>query len=307
MSSLHDALRDYLAMRRALGYQLKQQGQLLEDFVGFLERAGAERITTELALCWAKLPQDVQSYRWTVRLGMVRGFARYLATIDPDSEIPPRDVLPARQQRPTPHIYSSGEIQALMDAAGSLSPPLHAATHRTLIGLLAVTGLRLGEALGLERQDVDLDDGVLRVRGKDDKWREVPLHSSTINALTDYARLRDRHWPDPKTPAFFVCTTGERLKQWVVHKTFPQLIRQVGLEGCGQRARPRLHDFRHAYAVATLLDWYRDGENVDAKLPLLSSMLGHAKPEHTYWYLQAVPELLDLVAARLDGQLGAQP
>jgi integrase len=237
---------------------------------------------------------------------VVRGFARYLATIDPRTEIPPRDLLPARAQRLPPYIYSPAEILALMDAASALQPPVRGATHRTLIGLLAVTGLRLGEALGLERQDVDLEDGVLRVHGKDDKWREVPLHPSTTHALAEYARLRDRHWPDPKTPAFFVCSTGERLKGWVVHKTFPQLIRQVGLEGCGQRARPRLHDFRHAYSVATLLDWYRDGENVDAKLPLLSSMLGHTKPEHTYWYLQAVPELLDLVAARLDGQLGAQ-
>jgi len=192
-----------------------------------------------------------------------------------------------------------------MDAAAALQPPVRGATHSTLIGLLAATGLRLGEALGLERHNVDLDDGVLRVHGKDDKWREVPLHPSATHALTEYARLRDQHWPQPKTSAFFVCTTGERLQKWVVHKTFPQLIRQVGLEGRGHRARPRPHDFRHSYAVHTLLEWYRNGENVDAKLPLLCTMLGHAKPEHTYWYLQAVPELLDLVAARLDGLLGA--
>jgi integrase/recombinase XerD len=192
-----------------------------------------------------------------------------------------------------------------MDAAGALRPLLRGATHRTLIGLLAATGLRLGEALGLDRQDVNLADGVLRVRGKDAKQREVPLHHSTTRALCEYARLRDRHWPEPKTAGFFVCTTGLRLRGWVVHKTFPQLIRQVGLEGRGQRARPRPHDLRHSYAVATLLDWYRDDEDVDAKLPLLSTTMGHVKPEHTYWYLQAVPELLELVTRRLDRRLGA--
>jgi len=306
MSPLRKALRDYLAIRRSLGYQLYSHELLLNDFLASLERAGAETVTIELAIGWARLPRDAKPIWWAHRLGVVRGFARYLATIDPWAEVPPKDLLPAREQRLAPYIYSPAETQALMAAAEALQPRLRGATHRTLIGLLAATGLRLGEALGLDRQDVDLDDGVLRVRGKDAKWREVPLHPSTTRALSDYARLRDQHWPQPKTSAFFLCTTGERLQKWVVHKTFPRLIRQVGLEGRGQRARPRPHDFRHSYAVATLLDWYRAGEDVDAKLPLLCSMLGHAKPEHTYWYLQAVPELLELVAARLDGLLGAR-
>jgi integrase/recombinase XerD len=307
MSSLQDAVNEYLALRRSLGYRLYGHELLLGDFADFAKRNGVDTVTIELAVRWARLPKDAKPLWWATRLGVVRGFARYLATIDPRTEIPPRDLLPARAQRLAPYIYSPAEILALMDAASELQPQVRGATHRTLIGLLAATGLRLGEALGLERQDVDLDDGVLRVRGKDEKHREVPLHPSTTNALAEYARLRDRQWPDPKTPAFFVCTTGERLQGWVIHKTFPQLIRQVGLEGCGQRLRPRLHDFRHSYAVATLLDWYRDGENIDSKLPQLSTMLGHAKPEHTYWYLQAVPELLDLLAARLDGLLGAKP
>jgi integrase/recombinase XerD len=306
MNPLGHAVEDYLAIRRSLGYQLYSHELLLGDFVEFAQRNGIDTVTSELALRWARLPQDAKPIWWARRLGVVRGFARYLMTIDPRTEVPPKDLLPARAQRLAPYIYSPAEIEALMDAAAALQPQVRGATHRTLIGLLAATGLRLGEALGLDRQDVDLDDGVLRVRGKDDKWREVPLHPSTTLALGAYARLRDRQWPEPTSPAFFVCTTGERLQKWVVHKTFPQLIRQVGLEGRGQRARPRPHDFRHSYAVQTLLGWYRDGENVDAKLPQLSTMLGHAKPEHTYWYLQAVPELLDLVAARLDGLIGAQ-
>lgn len=306
MNPLRDAVKDYLALRRSLGYQLYSHELLLSDFVEFAQRNGVDTVTIELAVRWARLPKDTKPIWWARRLSVVRGFARYLATIDPRTEIPPKDLLPARAQRLAPYIYSPAEIGALMDAAAALHPPARGATHRTLIGLLAATGLRLGEALGLDRQDVDLADGVLRVRGKDDKWREVPLHPTTTRALADYARLRDREWPAPKSSAFFVCATGERLQKWVVHKTFPQLIRQVGLEGRGQLARPRPHDFRHAYAVATLLDWYRVGENVDAKLPQLSAMLGHAKPEHTYWYLQAVPELTELVAARLGGLLGAQ-
>ena len=306
MSALADVAGDYLAVRRSLGYELYSHELLLRDFVEFMDRAGADTVTIAIAVSWARLPKDAKPIWWARRLGVIRGFARYLATIDPRTEIPPRDLLPAHEQRLAPYIYSQAEVQALTNAAAALRPAVRGATHRTLIGLLAVTGLRLGEALGLDRQDVDLDAGVLRVRGKNDKWREVPLHPTTTRALADYARLRDDQWPAPKTSAFFVCSTGERLQKSVVHHTFPQLIRQVGLEGRGQRARPRPHDLRHAYAVHTLLDWYRDGEIVDAKLPLLSTMLGHAKPEHTYWYLQAVPELTELVAARLDGLLGAQ-
>ena len=306
MTPLRDAVSDYLTLRRSLGYRLDRHELLLGDFVAFMERAGADRVTSELAVRWARLPQDAKPHWWARRLGVVRGFARYLATIDPTTEVPPKDLLPARAQRLAPYIYSPEEIRALMDAATTLQPHVRGATHRTLIGLLATTGLRLGEALGLDRQDVDLDDGVLRVLGKAGKQREVPLHASTTSALGEYAHLRDRHWPAPNSPAFFVCWTGERLSKWAVHRAFPQLIRQVGLEGRGQRARPRPHDFRHSMAVHTLLDWYRDGEDVDAKLPLLSTMLGHANPEHTYWYLQAVPELTELIADRLDGLIGAR-
>jgi len=305
MNPLREAVADYLRIRRSLGYRLWRHELLLGDFVAFMERAGADRVTSELAVRWARLPQDAKPYWWARRLGVVRAFARYLATIDPRTEVPPKDLLPARGQRLAPYIYSPVEIRALMAAAERLRPAHRGATHRTLIGLLAVTGLRLGEALGLDRQDVDLSDGVLSVRGKDDKQREVPLHPTTTRALGDYAHVRDRHWPQTNSPAFFLGTTGERLSKWAVHRAFPQLIREVGLEGSGQRARPRPHDFRHAYAVATILDWSRDGENIDAKLPLLCTVLGHAKPEHTYWYLQAVPELLELVVGRLDGLLGA--
>jgi len=176
MNPLRVALRDYLQIRRSLGFKLESDERVLENFIGFLEQAGVTRITTERALCWAKLPQNARPYHWRKRLGVVRLFARYVATIDPDTEIPSKDLLPATRQRLAPYIYSPAEIAALMGVTRALRPPSRAATFETLIGLLAVTGLRLGEALSLDREDVDLDDGALRVRGKQGKQREVPLH-----------------------------------------------------------------------------------------------------------------------------------
>lgn len=301
MSPVRPALKDYLRIRRRLGFELEHDGRLLESFVAFLEQAGAQRITTELALAWARLPVEAHPHRWRQRLGIVRGFARHLATIDPASEIPSEDLLPAHRPRVTPYLYSPAEIAALMGAARALSPPLRAATYQTAIGLLATSGVRIGEALGLDRADVDLTGGALHVRAaKQAKQREVPLHQSTTDALRDYARLRDRHWPKPTTPAFFISTRGGRLAKSAFNPTFAKLIQQVGLEGRGQRPRPRPHDLRHTFAARTLLGWHRAGEEVDRKMPLLSTYLGHVDPESTYWYLQAVPELKALISGRLE-------
>lgn len=306
MTDLRSALHDYLAIRRQLGFELKAAGRLLEDYVDFIEHAGASRITSELAVAWAKLPKDARPHRWRQRLGMVRGFARYVSTIDPQTEVPSQDLLPARRPRVAPYLYSQAEIAALMHAARALTPRLRAATFETLIGLLAVSGLRAGEALGLDRADVDLDDGALHVRAaKHSRQREVPLHDSAAEALREYGRLRDRHVPEPKTPAFFVSVSGARLARGTFNHTFAGLIRQTGLEGRGERARPRPHDLRHTFAVRTLLEWHRAGVDVDAQLPLLSTFLGHVDPVSTYWYLQAVPELLALVRERLE-QAGAE-
>lgn len=301
MSPLHQALRDYLGIRRRLGFQLTKDGRMLEGFVGFLEESGAERITSELALAWARRPGEIHPYHCWQRLSIVRSFARYLAAIDPDSEVPPEDLLPARYSRITPYIYSPAEIAALMAAARALTPPLRAAGIETVIGLLAVSGMRIGETLALDRADVDLDDGVLHVRtGKQQRQREVPLHESATEALRRYARLRDRHRPRPATPAFFLDARGGRVMIWSFERSFREIIQQTGLEGRGARCRPRPHDVRHTFAVRTLLGWYRDGVDVDRKMPLLSSYLGHADATHTYWYLQAAPELLELVSERLD-------
>jgi integrase/recombinase XerD len=285
VSALREALAGYLQIRRRLGFAMPQDGRLLEGFVEFLEQAGAERITTELALGWARLPVHAHPHRWRQRLGVARGFARHLATIDPASEVPSTDLLPGHRPRIAPYIYTDADIAALLAAAGQLRPPLRAARHATLIGLLAVTGIRPGEALALDRQDVDLRHGVLHVRaGKQDKQREVPLHHSAIRALRGYVRLRDARFPAPSTPAFFIAARGRRMGRGELNQTFTKLIRQAGLEGRGARARPRPHDLRHAFAVRTLLDWHRAGEDIDRRMPLLSAYLGHVDPASTYWY-----------------------
>ena len=299
--TLRAALADYLRVRRRLGFEMPQDGRLLERFVEFLEQAGAERITTELALRWARMPVHAHPHRWRQRLSVVRGFARYLATIDPSSEVPSKDLLPGTRQRLAPHIYTEQEIAALMAAAGRLRPPLRAARHHTLIGLLAVTGMRPGEALALDRQDINLRHGVVHVRaGKQKKQREVPLHPSTITALRNYARRRDARFPEPSTPAFFIGARGRRMPRQELNRTFTQLVREVGLEGRGARAKPRPHDLRHALAVHTLLDWHEAGEDIDRRMPLLSAFLGHVDPASSYWYLEAVPELLELISRRLE-------
>jgi integrase/recombinase XerD len=301
MTTLRETLGDYLRIRRRLGFEMPQDGRLLEGFVEFLERAGAQRITTELALMWARTPADAHPHYWRQRLGVARGFARHLATIDPASEVPSKDLLPTTRPRIAPYIYTDAEIAALMAAARELSPRLRAARHETLIGLLAVTGMRPGEALALDRHDVDLRHGAVHVRaGKQKKQREVPLHESTISALREYARQRDARYPTPSTPAFFISARGRRMARGELNQTFTKLIREVGLEGRGARARPRPHDLRHAFAVRTLLDWHEAGEDVDRRMPLLSTYLGHVDPASTDWYLEAIPELLELISRRLE-------
>jgi len=276
MSSLRAHLRDYLRIRRRLGFELKDTERDLERFVAFCEQAGAQHLTVELALTWARLPASAHPYRWRRRLGVVRGFARYLATIDPLTEVPAEDLLPARLPRVAPYIYSPEEVAALLAAARQLTPALRAATIEAVIGLMASSGLRRGEALALDRHDVDLDDGALHVRAaKQSRQREVPLHATTTQALREYARVRDRHWPTPPTPGFFITTSGARLTPSAFSTAFVGLIKRVGLEGGGQRRRPRAHDLRHAFAVCTLVGWYRSGEDVGSKLPPLSTYLGH--------------------------------
>jgi integrase/recombinase XerD len=307
MSDLRAELDDYLALRRALGFKLRRAGLLLADFISYLEANGTDTITAENALAWASLPANASSDWWAQRLSVVRAFARHLHAIDPVHEVPPAVLLPARTHRATPYLYSDAEIEALMAAARQLRSPLRAVTFETLVGLLAVTGLRIGEALRLDRDDIDLAGGVLRIRQtKFGKSREVPLHPSTVQALAAYARRRDQLCPRPREQAFFVSTASTRLLYCNAHLAWLDLVRRAGLKPRSGTCRPRPHDLRHSFAVRTLLGWYRDGADVAARMPLLSTYLGHVHPGNTYWYLSAAPELLTLVAARLD-DARAQP
>jgi integrase/recombinase XerD len=305
VSGLRAAVVDYLAVRRALGYQLAGAGQLLEQFVDFAEAVGAKAITTQLAAQWAVLPGRSASWH-AQRLGVVRGFARWWQAFDPATEVPPPGLLPAGTHRATPYLYSEADIAVLLDAAGRLRPPLAAATTQTFIGLVFATGMRRGEALGLDRGDLDAATGVLTIRdAKFHKPRRLPLHPSMVAALTDYAARRDRLCPHPRTPALFLSSRGNRLAASTVSQTFRALLHRTGIDQHHPAGRPRIHDARHTFAVTTLLGWYRDGGDVQCRLPLLSTYLGHADPRHTYWYLSGAPELLALAAERLEAAMGA--
>lgn len=306
MSELRQALVDYLSLRRSLGHQLRRPEKLLEQFIDFLEAAGAQTITTQHALAWACQPQNGDTNWWAYRLSAIRGFANYLHATDLAVEVPPRDLLPWPSRRASPYLYSEHETAALIEAANRLRTPLRVATYQTLIGLLAVTGMRVGEAIALDRHDFDADSDVLVIRhAKFNKTRELPLHATTVATLRRYLARRDRLRCAARTPALFVSTAGTRLLYCNVQWTFQRLVRQTGLVPRTARCRPRIHDLRHAFAVTTLLDAYREGSDIQQRLTLLSTYLGHANPAASYWYLSAAPELLAKAAERLDRQRGA--
>ena len=307
MSPLRQSLKDYLSIRRGLGYKLEGHERELSQYLDFLAARGQETVSVQSAVEWARLPAGVSPNRWADRLSFVRGFAVYLHALDPAHEVPPGDLLPRGVQRLTPYLYSEEDLAALMAACSSLASPLRAGTYRTLIGLLAVTGMRVGEAVAVDKSDVDLASGVLTVReGKFGKTRALPLHDSTIAALEAYLRVRDAHRPAPQSEALLISQAGTRLIVSCVGHTFRTLVGRAGLKPRSARCRPRPHDLRHSFAVATLLDWYRSDVEVGPRLPLLSTYLGHVHPKHTYWYLQAAPELLGLAAGRLERATGGQ-
>jgi integrase len=303
MSSLHEALQEYLAVRRALGFQLKKVEGTLRRFVEFAEAEGAGFITTELALRWAQAPAPATPAYQAARLSMVRLFARHCSSLDPRTEVPPADLLPHKVRRQAPYLYSDTEIVRLIEAARQLPSRtgLRAATISTLLGLIAVTGMRRGEPIALDWEDVDLSAGVITIRrSKFHKSRCLPLHPSTRQVLERYRAERDRLRPRPQTPSFFVSEQGTRVSQWALYAAFVKVSRQIGLRGPADRHGPRLHDLRHTFALRTILGWYRDGQDVERLLPRLATYLGHSHVTDTYWYLTATPELLRAAALRLD-------
>jgi integrase/recombinase XerD len=301
MTTLAQHAQHYLTVRRALGFKLVGEGRLLAEFVAFADAAAQPTITTQFALEWAKRPASASPNYLSRRLRAVRAFARYLHALDPACEIPPLELLAASKHRPAPYLYRDEEIIAVMTAASMLRPPLRAATLRTLIGLLACAGLRIGEAIRLDREDVDRAARVLTIRdSKFGKSREVLLHPSTVDALDEYAEIRDRLCRRPKERSFFITTRGTRLCHPTIYQPFRVLLDQAGVTHPSPQRRVRIHDLRHSFAVKTLLGWYRDGGDVAARMPLLSTYMGHVDPAATFWYLSAAPELLALAAERLE-------
>lgn len=302
MSALSQHLEAYLRLRRSLGHDLRDAGRLLPRFVVYLEAGGAEFVTIQAALAWSLEPDAPPgSTVWSRRMMAVRGFARYLSGIDPRTEVPPAGAVPTRHHWRAPFIYSEADISALMgEARRSIDHPFRAATYETLIGLLAATGLRIGEAIRLDCGDVDFADGVLLAReSKFKKSRLVPLQASTLQALERYARRREEFSARPSSKSFFVSLNSTRIIYESVCPTFRALCERSGV-GAGATRRPRIHDLRHSFAVRTLVGWYREGLDVQAQLPLLSTYLGHREPRYTYHYLSAAPELLGHAARLLE-------
>jgi integrase len=303
MSSLRTALDEYLAVRRALGYKLLLAGRLLRRFVDFAEREHADYITIELALKWATQPAHAQPFQWANRLGMVRRFARYCQPNDPRTIVPPADLLPHPYRRVAPYLYSDEQIRRLLRAARRLpsAVSLRPHTFATLFGLYVATGLRANEALDLNRDDVDLLNGVLTIReSKFGKSRYVPVHPTTQRALQRYAGIRDRLCRAPTSPRFFLSDRGTRVTYHTLRWTFVKVSHQIGLRAPGDSHGPRLHGFRHRLAIHTLLKWHSRGVDVERRLPELATYLGHAHITDTQWYLTATPQLLRRVLKRVE-------
>jgi integrase len=298
MSAFRKAVRDYINLRRSLGYKLVDTASLLSDFVSFLENKAAVHITIPLALEWAQ-KKSAQPAEWSRRLTAVRGFARHWSATDPKTQIPPWSLLPHRPRRARPYFYTDREINALLGAAKQLGGRV-GLTYYCLLGLLSVTGLRISEALNLKIEEVDLVKGILVIAsGKFGKSRLVPIHASTQEVLLRYARDRDRAFGQ-KLSFFFVSRRGNRLDAGQVRRTFYRLSRTIGLRAPTASHGPRLHDFRHRFAAQILVNWYRSGQDPERRLPMLSTYLGHGHVSDTYWYLTICPELMGLAVKRLE-------
>jgi integrase len=306
MSDLSDALTQYLAIRRTLGRVDRLVSSLLHHFVAFVDETGSPFITTDLVRQWALQPTGAHPSTWAGRLLIARRFAVWCRASDPRTEVPPADLVGQRYRRKPPQRYRDQDIVALVKTAADLpsARSLRGRTYATLFGLLAVTGLRINEALHLDRSDVDLETGVLLIRRtKFGKSRLVPIHSTTQEALRAYSEARDRILANATTSAFFLSERGTRITEWIARYTFAVVSRTVGLRGPTRYGRhghgARIQDLRHRFAAQTLIAWYRAGLDVDREMPKLSTYLGHVHTADTYWYLEAIPELVQLAADRL--------
>jgi integrase len=311
MTPLTARLKDYIAVRRRLGYDLSFAERVLRKFAEFADHERADHVTVDLFLRWKKLYGSANSYTWSRRLSMVRVFAGWLQGFDPRTEVPPPGLIPKRLRRARPYIYSDDQIAEIITEAGRLpsSYGLRGWTCSTLFGLIAVTGLRLNEALGLDEEDVDLKEAVLTIRrGKNRKSRFVPLSASAAEQMKAYRAERNRILRQGGEP-FFLLENGERPSDCCARYSLAQVCQRIGL--CERQPfnkhghGPRIH-LRHTFAVHTITDWYRRGLDPDREMLKLSTYLGHTRPELTYWYIEATPELLQLACERAERNLAGR-
>jgi integrase len=300
VKTVRHALDDYLVLRRSLGFKLHKAGVRLPKFLAFMQKKKTPYITVAVALEWALQAPGTEPF---TRLSLIRGFAKHLAAFDARTEVPPTSLLPKRSHRRRPYIYSDNEVRRLLTAAQQYPHDQPRGTYYCLLGLLSVSGLRPGEALGLRVEDVDLGSGAVTVRGaKFGKSRWVPLHPTTVNELKRYKEQRNRFLAPQSSPYFFTSRVGTRISHKQACLVFRRLSVLTGLRKSVYGRGPRLHDFRHRFAVKTLIDWYRAGVDVEHRLPMLSTFLGHVSVECTYWYLTEYPELMTLAVRKLNAR-----
>lgn len=308
--SLQRRIDDYLAERRRLGFVMRSLDTFLAGFASYvIKRHHRGPLTVELMTDWIRQGKDGQGSpeTWVRRLGKLRSFVRYLKQFEPDTEVPDESIFGPEPGRVAPHIYHEEEIVGLLAAARKLGPhgSLRPVTFETLFGLMASTGLRVSEAIHLRNDDVDLKHGMLTIRQtKFAKSRQLPLHPSTVTALSHYRRQRARHVPETAGSPFLIGSRGQRLGQPLgerqVHRVFNALRDSLGWVNRGAHAAPRLHDLRHTFAVRRMLLWHADGTDIDQMMLALSTYMGHAEIFYTYWYLTAVPELMALAGGKFE-------
>ena len=309
MTPLTTRLKHYIAIRRSLGFDLLFAERVLRKFAEFADREGADHITVDLFLRWKKHYGSANNLTWTTRLSMVRVFAGWLQGFDARSEVPPPGLITSKPRRTRPYIYTDEQIAEIVTEAGRLpsSYGLRAWTCSTLLGLIAVTGLRVNEALGLDDKDVDLNEAVLTIRqAKNRKSRFVPIAPCATERLGAYRAERNRILGAGRA-AFFLLENGDRPTDCCARYNFAQVCQRIGLrepQPFNKHGRgPRIHDLRHTFAVRTIMDWYRRGLDPNREMLKLSTYLGHTHPDHTYWYIEAIPELLQLACERAERNL----
>lgn len=297
--SLRQGVQEYLEYRWKLGFQLTDSKNVLNRFVKFMESIGAEYITIDLALTFSTINPSVLPSTWAAHLGVIRRFAKYWFLQDPRTEIPSKNLLPRFYIRKRPYIYSKINIVKIMQCL-STQDPMDQYTCSMLFGLLAVTGIRIAEAIALERDAIDLQNGVIIIRrGKFRKSRYIPIHKTTAEALREYAVCRDHHILNQNASSFFVHHEGLGLKADWVRNNFNLRLRKLGLKKPVEGRCPRIMDLRHTFVIRALTQWYKKrGGSIDQCVPLLSTYLGHVRPTNTYWYVTATPELLGLILSK---------